>query len=563
MRGGHARHEPLAPRATIARWQACRARDAHPPPRAARWPGSGSPTARRSWPGPYCTMLLADLGADVIKVEPPEGDATRGWGPPWVGDEAAGTRTAAYFLAVNRNKRSIRLDLKRRPGPRGPAPPARRLGRPGRELPRRGAGPARVRRRGADRPEPGPRPPRDLGLRQRRPGRREARLRLRDPGRRRADVDHGRDRRGRGRADQGRGRHQRRGHRAVRDRLGPGRAARAGRRDRASGQRIDVSLLESTLAMLVNQAQNAFVGGVAPQRMGNAHPNLVPYETFRTADGELAVAVGSERQWPRLCEALGLPGLAADPWYATNGDRVVHRADLRPILASRFASHATADWAAILDRADIPWGAINDVTAAFATPQAVAREMVVEVEHPVLGAVRQVGLPFRLSATPASIRSAPPLLGEHAAEILAELGYGRGTSTRSAPSGPSECGGPDRARAADDHLPDPAPPGGHRRPGACAGGGDGARCGRRRGRRRRGAGRDRRSRAARRAGLAAEPAVAPRARVPVPVDGPAARLPGLRAGDRRRSGGGRRPGRRPRRGSPRSARCSSGSAPTS
>ena len=187
-----------------------------------------------------------------------------------------------------------------------------------------------------------------------------------------------------------------------------------------------MSLLESTLAVLVNQAQNAFVGGRAPQRMGNAHPNLVPYETFRTADGELAVAVGSERQWPRLCEALGLPGLAADPWYATNGDRVVHRADLRPILASRFASHATADWAAILDRADIPWGPINDVTAAFATPQAVAREMVVEVEHPVLGAVRQVGLPFRLSATPASIRSAPPLLGEHAAEILAELGYGPG-----------------------------------------------------------------------------------------------------------------------------------------
>ena len=105
-------------------------------------------------------------------------------------------------------------------------------------------------------------------------------------------------------------------------------AGRAG-----GGQRIDVSLLESTLAVLVNQAQNAFVGGTAPGRMGNAHPNLVPYETFRTADGELAVAVGSERQWPRLCEAIGLPGLAADARYATNGDRVVNRADLRPILA--------------------------------------------------------------------------------------------------------------------------------------------------------------------------------------------------------------------------------------
>ena len=200
-----------------------------------------------------------------------------------------------------------------------------------------------------------------------------------------------------------------------------------------------MSLLESTLAVLVNQAQNAFVGGSAPQRMGNAHPNLVPYETFRTADGELAVAVGSERQWPRLCEALGLPGLAADPWYATNGDRVVHRSDLRPILASRFASHTTADWAAILDRADIPWGPINDVTAAFATPQAVAREMVVEVEHPVLGAVRQVGLPFRLSATPAidPQRAAAAGRARRGDPRGARLRH-RGTWTRSAPSAPSD-----------------------------------------------------------------------------------------------------------------------------
>ncbi len=112
--------------------------------------------------------------------------------------------------------------------------------------------------------------------------------------------------------------------------------------DGAGGQRIDVSLLESTLAVLVNQAQNAFVTGEAPGRLGNAHPNLVPYETFATADGELAVAVGSERQWPRLCMALGLPGLAADERFSTNGGRVDNRADLRPILAARFAELSTA-----------------------------------------------------------------------------------------------------------------------------------------------------------------------------------------------------------------------------
>ena len=141
-------------------------------------------------------------------------------------------------------------------------------------------------------------------------------------------------------------------------------------RTTAPGQRIDVSLLESTLAILVNQAQNAFVSGSAPGRLGNAHPNLVPYETFRTADGEIAVGVGSERQWPRLCDALGLPALAADPRFATNGGRVDHRAALRPILAERFLARPTAPWLAALDRAEIPAGAINDIPAAFATPQA-------------------------------------------------------------------------------------------------------------------------------------------------------------------------------------------------
>ena len=189
------------------------------------------------------------------------------------------------------------------------------------------------------------------------------------------------------------------------------------------GQRIDISLLEATLAVLINQAQNTFVTGAAPSRRGNAHPNIVPYETFATADGEIAVGVASERQWPRLCAALELELLAADPRFADNGARVRNREALRPILAERFRVAESAEWLARLDAAQVPCGPVNDVAQAFSQPQATAREMIVDVEHPRLGTVRQVGIPFKLSATPASIRSAPPMLGEHTAEILAELGY--------------------------------------------------------------------------------------------------------------------------------------------
>jgi crotonobetainyl-CoA:carnitine CoA-transferase CaiB-like acyl-CoA transferase len=189
------------------------------------------------------------------------------------------------------------------------------------------------------------------------------------------------------------------------------------------GQRIDVSLLESTLAMLINQAQNSFVGETSPTRRGNAHPNIVPYETFATADGEIAVAVGSERQWPRLCHALGLDQVATDARFSDNDLRVRNRAALRPVLARQFSSEPSSHWLAVLDAAQVPCGPVNDVAAAFAQSQAVFRGMRQEVDHPRLGPVSQVGLPYKLSATPASIRSAPPLIGEHAEEILAELGY--------------------------------------------------------------------------------------------------------------------------------------------
>ena len=371
--------------------------------------------------GPYATMILADLGADVVKVEPPEGDATRGWGPPWVGSDAGGTRTAAYFLAVNRNKRSIVLDLRSADD----AEVLRRL-LAGADVLVENFRPGSLGRLGFDDAALAALNPRlvHLAISGYGPG---------GPLAERPGYDFVIQASGglmsiTGAADADGGEPTKVGV-AISD-VATGLyavigilAALLARGDGAGpGQRVDTSLLGSTLAVLVNQAQNAFTTGRAPGRRGNAHPNIVPYETFATADGQLALAVGSERQWPRCCAAIGLPELATDPRFATNGDRVTNRDVLRPIIAERLATATSASWLAAFEAADVPAGPIRDVLAAFDAPEAVALGMSVEVEHPALGVLRQVGIPLAFSATPGAIRTPPPLLGEHGPEILAELG---------------------------------------------------------------------------------------------------------------------------------------------
>ncbi|MEA2575235.1 MAG: hypothetical protein QOH93_2533 [Chloroflexia bacterium] len=361
--------------------------------------------------GPYCTMMLGDLGADVIKVESPEGDDTRRWGPPYQGGESA------YYLSCNRNKRSIVLDLDTAEG-RGVA---RRLasqshvlvenfrlgtmekwGLGYEQLSRENAGLVYCSISGYGRTGPlshlpgydfvmqgvggvmsftgeADGPPQKVGV---------------------AIVD----------------------LTAGMFALSAILAALRVRDLTGMGQHIDISLLDAHLAWLANVGSNYLVSGEVPPRYGNAHPNIVPYQAFAASDGWLVVAVGNDRQWVRLCDALSTPELAADPRFATNSARVENRSVLVPLLQAIFAERSTAEWLSKLEEADVPAGPVNNVAQALSQPQVAAREMVQEVVHPGIGAFKMVASPLKLSSTPTTIRRHPPILGEHTREILAELG---------------------------------------------------------------------------------------------------------------------------------------------
>jgi crotonobetainyl-CoA:carnitine CoA-transferase CaiB-like acyl-CoA transferase len=378
--------------------------------------------------GPWCTQTLADLGADVIKVERPAGgghpggDDTRGWGPPFLKDrDGEDTSEAAYYLGCNRNKRSITVDL---------AQPE---------------GQALIRQLAMEC---------DVLVENYKVGD-MARYRLDEPSLRAVQprlvycsitgfgqTGPYRDRAGYDYAIQGLGGLMSvTGERDDRPGGGPQKvgvavadlftglyatvailAALRHRDATGLGQHIDMALLDSQVAMLANLGANYLVTGVAPRRVGNAHQNIVPYQVFEAADGHLILAVGNDMQFARFCEVAGRPELACDERYMSNADRVRHRDVLVPMLAELMRTRTKQQWLTALDSAKVPCGAINNLAEVFDDPQVQARQMAVPVPHPLTDGLRLVASPMKLSATPVQVRRPPPLLGQHTDEVLADLG---------------------------------------------------------------------------------------------------------------------------------------------
>ncbi|UVE17971.1 CoA transferase [Pseudomonas sp. LS44] len=372
--------------------------------------------------GPWAGQILADLGAEVIKVERPEvGDDTRSWGPPFLKDtEGRDTSEAAYYLSANRNKQSITVDFTQPEGQRL----IRELAAQSDVLLEnfKAGGLAAY---GLDYESLKALNPRLVycsitGFGQQ------------GPYAKRAGYDFMIQALGglmslTGRADSEEGGGPVKVGVALTDILTglystvAVLAALASRDQGGSGQHIDMALLDVQIACLGNQAMNYLTTGVPPRRLGNAHPNIVPYQDFPTADGDFILTVGNDSQFRKFCEVAGLTALAADSRFSSNAARVANRAELIPLIRQATVFKTTAEWIATLEQAGVPCGPINDLAQVFADPQVQARGMRLDLPHPLAGTVPQVASPIRLSATPVEYRNAAPLLGEHTEEILQRL----------------------------------------------------------------------------------------------------------------------------------------------
>ena len=361
--------------------------------------------------GPFCTMMLGDMGADVVKVEPRGGDDTRAWGPPSVGGESA------YFLGVNRNKRGITLD---------PTTPV------GRDLLRKLAAQSDVlvdnfrvgtlAKWGVDAPWFDAHAPRlvrcsitgygPTGPKAELPGydfilQAETGLMSISGEPDGEPMKHGV---------------------AIVD-LATGMLAciailgALAARDRTGrGQQVDLSLYETGLTLLANVASNHLTSGRDAGRFGNGHPNIVPYRTYATRAGALALAVGNDAQFARFAAAAAHPEWGTDPRLATNSARVLNREVVDRLVQEALDGDAAEAWISRLRAAGVPCGRVRTVAQALADPQALARAMVETIDHPAVGPFRALGVPFKMAGTPARLRRAPPTLGQHTEEILRELG---------------------------------------------------------------------------------------------------------------------------------------------
>jgi crotonobetainyl-CoA:carnitine CoA-transferase CaiB-like acyl-CoA transferase len=387
--------------------------------------------------GPWASQMLGDLGAEVIKVERPgQGDDTRGWGPPFVRDDAGRTTgESAYFLCANRNKKSVTVDIAHPEGQRIVRELAMRS-----DILIENFKVGGLRQYGLDAETLRAANPRLIycsitGFGQT------------GPYAQRAGYDFLIQGMGglmsvTGRADDEPGAGPQKVGVALTDILtglyatSAILAALVHRQNTGVGQTIDLALLDVQVACLANQALNYLVSGEAPRRLGNAHPNIVPYQDFPTRDGDMIVAVGNDAQFARLCAALGHPEWGGDERFRSNERRVANRETLIALLREVTRTRTTREWVTALEAAGVPCGPINTLREVFDDPQVRARELAVRVRHPAGADVTLVANPIRMSETPPTCRTAPPLLGQDTHEVLASmLGIDSATIARLAETG--------------------------------------------------------------------------------------------------------------------------------